>query len=57
MHLAGMSTCTMEGFEVPQKILRMAALSEGLVHERITVCKAMGGLGVGRYAWVVSDLA
>lgn len=42
----------MEGIELPDMIPRMAELSERLVHERIIVCKAMGGLGCGE-VWVL----
>lgn len=36
-----------EGFDVPDLIPKMATMSDDLVHECITVYKAIGGLGYG----------
>lgn len=38
---------SVKGFDAPELIPRMAALSDVLVHELITGCKAMSGLGCG----------
>lgn len=38
---------SVEGFVVPDVVPRIAGLSDELVRERITACKAMGGLACG----------
>lgn len=38
---------TVDRFEVPDRVPRMATLSHRLVWKRIVLCKAMGGLGCG----------